>query len=49
MFSDTSCNTVDRTGQQLSRGRSLTALSAYMTITVYTDFSTSSGSFRIQS
>jgi len=49
VFSDTPCNTVNGTGQQLSRGRSFTALSAYMTITVYTDFSTSSGSFRIQS
>jgi hypothetical protein len=49
VFSDTPCNTVNGTGQQLSRGRSFTALTAYTTITVYTDFHTSSGSFRIQS
>jgi hypothetical protein len=49
VFSDTLCNTVNGTGQQLNRGRSFTAPSAYMTITVYTDFYTSSGSFRVQS
>lgn len=48
MFTDSPCNTVNGTGQQLNRERSFTALSANMTIAVHTDVSTSSRSFHIQ-